>query len=142
MASDSTADGHGNGTCDCRLWRNVHGITTRYPGKFAGAVLAHPLPKPEFILTDTDGKPYGLRAETAGKVTLLYFGYTHCPGVCPVNMAGLAAALRQLPPSTEEQIAVVFVTTACPGYPDATAQLAQSVRPKICRPNRERDPNR
>jgi len=80
-------------------------------GSWAGAALVQALPKPKFVLTDTQGRPYDFRAQTAGKVTLLYFGYTHCPDVCPLNMATLASALRQLPPQVEDKIVVVFVTT-------------------------------
>jgi protein SCO1/2 len=76
-----------------------------------GAVLQNPLAKPEFVLTDTTGKPYDFRAQTSGKVTLLYFGYTHCPDACPTNMATLATALAKLPASIDSKIRVVFVTT-------------------------------
>ena len=74
-------------------------------------MLQKPLPKPEFVLTDTNGKPFDFRAQTAGKVTLLYFGYTHCPDVCPTNMATLAAAVAKLPASVDQRIDVVFVST-------------------------------
>jgi protein SCO1/2 len=42
---------------------------------------------------------------------LLYFGYTHCPDVCPTHMANIAGALQQLPPTVDSHIKVVFVTT-------------------------------
>lgn len=77
---------------------------------WAGLEVVNPLPKPQFTLTDQLGKPYDFQAMTKGKVTLLYFGYTHCPDVCPVNMATAAEALHQLPSSVREHIAVVFVT--------------------------------
>ena len=35
--------------------------------------------KPEFTLTDTSGHPYDFAEQTKGRLTLLYFGYTHCP---------------------------------------------------------------
>jgi protein SCO1 len=76
-----------------------------------GGVLQNAPKKPEFVLMDTTGKPYDFQAQTAGKVTLLYFGYTHCPDVCPTNMATLATALASLPTTIDNKIAVVFVTT-------------------------------
>ena len=76
-----------------------------------GATLVTPLAKPAVTLTATDGTPYDLRARTAGMVTLLFFGYTHCPDVCPVHMANLAAVLRDYAPSDRARIHVVFVTT-------------------------------
>ncbi len=44
-------------------------------------------------------------------MTLLFFGYTHCPDVCPVHMANIAAALHKLPDNVARQVKVVFVTT-------------------------------
>ena len=75
-----------------------------------GAVVTPSIPKPDFVLTDTHGRPYDFRARTAGKVALLYFGYTHCPDVCPLQMAHVAAALHRLGPTIARAVAVVFVT--------------------------------
>lgn len=66
---------------------------------------------PDVVLTDTEGAPFDLRARTQGDVTLLFFGYTHCPDVCPVQMTNLAAVLEELRPSERGRIQVVFVTT-------------------------------
>jgi protein SCO1/2 len=60
---------------------------------------------------DTAGKSYDFGDETRGKVTMLYFGYTHCPDECPTSMADLAQALRRVPAEVAKQVAVVFVTT-------------------------------
>lgn len=78
------------------------GATIRY--------LATPIPKPDLTLTDTHGRPFNLRTGTAGKVTLLYFGYTHCPDVCPTTMADIAVALAQVG-VLRGKVDVVFVTT-------------------------------
>jgi protein SCO1/2 len=74
-----------------------------------GAVLTEPLAKPSFTLTDTAGQPYDFRAQTTDKVTLLFFGYTHCPDICPMHMANIATAMKRTGLSTE-QVEVVFVT--------------------------------
>ncbi|HET7040397.1 MAG TPA: SCO family protein [Gemmatimonadales bacterium] len=67
--------------------------------------------KPDFTLTDLDGKPFHFRAQTDGYLTLLFFGYTNCPDVCPLHMANIAAVLRQQPPEVVNRVKVVFVTT-------------------------------
>ncbi|MEV0638043.1 SCO family protein [Streptomyces sp. NPDC050619] len=77
----------------------------------AATVLDQPFEKPDLVLTDTQGKKYDLRKETAGKPTLIYFGYTHCPDVCPLTMNNIAVATKQLPKSEQDQLRVVFVTT-------------------------------
>jgi protein SCO1 len=70
-----------------------------------------PLPyKPRFVLPDTAGKPFDLDAATRGKLTYLFFGYTHCPDACPATMSYLSYAIRMQPASIRKRIAVVFVT--------------------------------
>jgi cytochrome oxidase Cu insertion factor (SCO1/SenC/PrrC family)/copper(I)-binding protein len=76
-----------------------------------GVELQEAIPKHDFTLTATDGQRFRFREQTAGRVTFLFFGYTHCPDVCPVQMAGLASALRELDPEDQRRVAVVFVTT-------------------------------
>ncbi|MEU4083538.1 SCO family protein [Streptomyces aureus] len=77
----------------------------------AATVLDNPFTKPDLVLTDTAGKKYDLRAETKGRPTLVYFGYTHCPDVCPLTMNNLAVAKKQLPKAEQDKLRVVFVTT-------------------------------
>jgi protein SCO1 len=68
-------------------------------------------PMPRATLTDQGGQPYRLGEDTAGKpVTLLYFGYTHCPDICPGTLAGIAVGMRGLPQEVADQVNVVFVT--------------------------------
>ncbi|WP_405518873.1 SCO family protein [Streptomyces canus] len=77
----------------------------------AATVLDQPFEKPDLVLTDTKGEKYDLRKETAGKPTLIYFGYTHCPDICPLTMNNIAVAKKQLPKSEQDKLTVVFVTT-------------------------------
>lgn len=72
--------------------------------------LEEPWPKPAFTLTTTDGRPFDFRRETDGFATLLFFAYTHCPDVCPIHLAGIAGALKQMPLDEQARIRVVVVT--------------------------------
>ncbi len=66
--------------------------------------------RPSFALSDLDGEPYDFLAETGGRPTLLYFGYTSCPDECPTAMADVATALRTAA-EVGDEVQVVFVTT-------------------------------
>ena len=76
-----------------------------------GWVIDPPVAKPSLSLTDTHGRSYDLESETEGYVTLLFFGYTRCPDICPVHMANLGAVFKKLLPEVRNQIRVVFVST-------------------------------
>jgi protein SCO1/2 len=78
---------------------------------YAGLDLAEPYRRPSFTLTDTTGAAFDFAAATSGRPTLLFFGYTNCPDVCPTTMADVAVALRGLEPAVVEELQVVFVTT-------------------------------
>jgi protein SCO1/2 len=80
-------------------------------GALRGVELPQPWPRPDFTLTATNGRRFDFLKETSGRVTLLFFGYTHCPDVCPVHLANLAAVLRKLPPPVAREVTVVFVST-------------------------------
>lgn len=62
----------------------------------------------DFHLTDATGAARSL-ADFRGKVVVLFFGYTHCPEVCPTTLADLAQVMRQLGPDAAK-VQVLFVT--------------------------------
>jgi protein SCO1/2 len=80
---------------------------TRYT--FHGTLVDPPEAAPGFTLTDDLGQLFQLDS-LKGKVVLLYFGYTHCPDVCPLTLANLAQVRHALGPEAS-QVQVVFVTT-------------------------------
>jgi protein SCO1/2 len=63
----------------------------------------------DFSLPDTSGKLRSL-ADYKNKAVVLFFGYTHCPDVCPTTMAELTQALQQLGPDDAKRVQVLFVT--------------------------------
>lgn len=78
---------------------------------YRGGLVSPPLPKPRFTLTDTSGAPFDFALKTQGYVTLLFFGYTHCPDMCPLQMFTIARVFKQVPADIVDQLRVVFVTT-------------------------------
>jgi len=62
----------------------------------------------DFALTDHNGKPRTL-ADFKGKVVLLFFGFTHCPDVCPTTLSQLKAVKAALG-KEGERMQVLFVT--------------------------------
>lgn len=77
---------------------------------FRGFPVTSRLAKPGGTLLDTSGRPYDLAARTSGRVTVLFFGYSHCTDVCPATMAVLGRVLRALPPAVADRTTVAFVT--------------------------------
>jgi protein SCO1 len=63
---------------------------------------------PAFTLTDQYGTQRSL-SDFKGKVVSLFFGFTHCPDICPTHLARQAEVMRQLGPQAE-QVAVLFVS--------------------------------
>ncbi|WP_328967465.1 SCO family protein [Streptomyces sp. NBC_00239] len=78
---------------------------------YKGTEIDQPFDKPDLRLTGTDGQPYDLRQKTAGRATLLFFGYTNCPDVCPTTLGDVSVALQRQPQEIRDKIDVVFVTT-------------------------------
>ncbi|WP_327235675.1 SCO family protein [Streptomyces sp. NBC_01317] len=102
-----TACGDGGGSDAAKPIADI----SMQPKNKAATVLDQPFTKPDFVLTDTKGKPYNFRERTKGKATLIYFGYTNCPDVCPTTMSNIAIAKKSLPKADQDKLQVVFVTT-------------------------------
>ena len=63
----------------------------------------------EFELTDQRGERLRL-SDLAGHAVLLFFGYTHCPDVCPATLSRMREVKAALPPGDAARLAGVFVT--------------------------------
>ena len=61
-------------------------------------------PAPPLRLIDQDGRPFDL-ASLRGAPVLVFFGYTHCPDVCPTNLADIRDVLKERP-----DVRAVFVS--------------------------------
>jgi len=62
----------------------------------------------DFQLADHTGKPRSL-ADFRGKVVVMFFGYTHCPDVCPTTLGEMAQVMKRLGPDAD-RVQVLFVT--------------------------------
>ena len=81
-----------------------------------------------FALPDASGRLRSLE-EFRGRVVLLYFGYTHCPDVCPTDLAAIAGALRLLGPQAAA-VQPLFVTLdPARDTPALLAQYAAAFHP-------------
>ncbi|WP_405615497.1 SCO family protein [Streptomyces sp. NBC_01511] len=110
------------GSGDDNAAKPVADVSTQ-PMTKAATVLDKPFEKPDLVLKDTEGKTYDFREETKGKPTLVYFGYTHCPDVCPLTMSNIAIARKALPKADQDRLQVVFITTD--PERDTSAELAK-----------------
>jgi protein SCO1 len=76
------------------------------PELASGTWLPRPKALDDFQLTDNSGKPFSLR-DLQGKPTLVFFGFTHCPDVCPTTLVKLAQVKKTVGITG---LRVVFIT--------------------------------
>lgn len=67
------------------------------------------MPPLDFNLVDENGEKVSEDA-FLGKPTLVYFGYTHCPDICPTTLAQLASITRQLDAEMRDDMQILFVS--------------------------------
>lgn len=82
------------------------------------------MPDLAFTLKGENGQQ--VNASDFAGVKLLYFGYTHCPDICPATLARLAAAIHALPASARGRVKVLFVSVD--PKRDTPAQLKRYTR--------------
>lgn len=79
--------------------------------RFSGRVLEDPYDVPDIALTSTEGEEFSLAADTDRPLTMVFFGYTHCPDICPMVLSSLSSALTRLDEADRDRVQVVVVTT-------------------------------
>ena len=80
----------------------------RLPSPFHASDVSLPLAQANFKLTDHNGKQRTL-GDFRGKAVVLFFGYTHCPDVCPTTLADLAQVMGMLGKDADK-VQVLLVT--------------------------------
>jgi protein SCO1/2 len=76
--------------------------------QFEGSLIATPLPAQDFTLIDQNRQPFQLSAQR-GRLVVMFFGYTHCPDVCPTTLAEMRSLRADLGASRDE-VEFVFIT--------------------------------
>lgn len=94
----------------------------------AGTLLQNPVPVTGLRLVDTAGREVDLADDFAGSVTLVFFGYTRCPDVCPLTMARLTRAYEILGAPAGLKVVMVSVD---PGHdtPEVMAEYLSRYHP-------------
>ena len=83
-----------------------------------------------FALTDHNGKPRSLE-DFRGQVVVVFFGFTHCPDVCPTTLAELAGAVRQLGPAGEKVQVLLVTIDPERDTPEMLAKYVTAFNPKF-----------
>ena len=94
-------------------------------GPEVATVLPAPLPLPDFALTGHDGEAF-TRGELAGQVSLVFFGFTQCPDICPVTLQQLSVVRRRLEDAGAEVVPEIVFVSVDPARDD-TETLAEYV---------------
>ncbi|MDT8893821.1 SCO family protein [Halomonas sp. I1] len=93
--------------------------------------IADVMPALEFGLVDESGE--AVRAgEFSGKPTLLFFGFTHCPDVCPTTLTRLSAAIKRLDEAQRDEVQVLFVSVdPARDTPDVMKRYTEAFGPQF-----------
>lgn len=83
-----------------------------------------------FTLTDHNGKQRSLE-DFRGQVVVMFFGFTHCPDVCPTTLAELAGAVRKLGPAGEKVQVLLVTIDPERDTPDLLAKYVTAFNPKF-----------
>ena len=100
-----------------------------YPDKFHP-----PWPAPEIRLK-TGAENYSLledRAKAKPAVTLVFFGFTHCPDICPSTLKRIADAMKDLSPEQRARLRVLFISIdPARDTPEKSRDYARKFHPEM-----------
>lgn len=100
------------------------------PSPFHASDVSAMFTQSDFRLTDHNGKARTL-ADFRGKAVALFFGYTHCPDVCPTTLADLARAMEILAKDAD-RVQILFITVDPErDRPEMVAQYVTAFHPSF-----------
>jgi protein SCO1/2 len=100
------------------------------PPAFHATAYEPPDRAPAFTLMDHTGAPRSL-ADFRGRPVLLFFGYTHCPDVCPITLSRLQEALAEAGDDGEEARVVLVTVDPERDTPDVLAAYVSRFGPNV-----------
>ncbi len=106
------------------LWGNLGQTTKSHHIK--GLLWPHPQPLTDFQLTHHQGYSFTLD-NLKGKWNWLFFGYTHCPDICPVTLSLLRDVKRQLAHYAKYATNTQYIFISVDGHRDTPKKLAEYV---------------
>jgi protein SCO1/2 len=95
----------------CSAGSSAGEVTSNGEQGWHGTPVKDGYPLPEQTFTDTEGESVQPADLATAPVTLMFFGYTHCPDICNVVLASIASALRGADPEVRDDVRLLFVTT-------------------------------
>jgi protein SCO1 len=97
---------------------------------FHGTAYPEPEAAPAFALTDHQGRQVGLEDFRGGPV-LLFFGFTHCPDVCPLTLTRLSRAVDALGQRAEDTRILLVTVDPERDTPEVLAEYVRQFGPKV-----------
>lgn len=99
--------------------------------RYKGFAMVPERPAPDFTLTAQTGEPFQL-SDARGKAALVFFGFTHCPDICPMTLQQLSQALALLEPELADRVQVVLISVDPErDTPEVMARYLQAYDPRI-----------
>jgi protein SCO1 len=106
------------------------GLSHWRPHGLHGFAMQPPKPAADFTLTAHTGARVSLH-DFRGKLVLLYFGYTFCPGICPTTLASVAQVLRQLGGKANQVQLLMISVDPARDTPERLATYVQHFHPSF-----------
>ena len=100
------------------------------PPAFHGTTYEEILPAADFRLIDHTGRPATLQS-FRGSPVLLFFGYTHCPDVCPLTLTRLKTALDELGGRAKDVRVVLVTVDPARDTPEVLADYVRRFGPQV-----------
>lgn len=104
------------------------GVVFQKPYTFNGTVIEPPLPVDDILLKTGNNETFRL-SDQNGKITLLFFGYTNCPDICPTTLAEFKQVYEKLGDNAQNVQFVMITADPERDTPDRLSEFVSFFNP-------------